>query len=113
MTDYQAVARLEDIPPGTAKTVTVANKLISIFRQGDQFFALDDVCLHMGGSLGEGEVREGIVTCPWHGWRFRLADGAWADNPRIKIGCYSVRVEAGQVQVELPDGVGKPVEKKP
>ena len=36
-------------------------------------------------------------------WRFRLADGAWADNPRIKIGCYPVRVEGNEVQVQLAE----------
>ena len=46
----------------------------------------------MGASLSGGYVENGVVTCPWHAWRFRLADGAWADNPRIKIGCYPVRV---------------------
>jgi nitrite reductase (NADH) small subunit/3-phenylpropionate/trans-cinnamate dioxygenase ferredoxin subunit len=48
-------------------------------------------------------VEGGIVTCPWHAWRFRLNDGAWADNPRIKIGCYAVRVEGETVQVQLPE----------
>ena len=57
----------------------------------------------MGASLSGGYVENGIVTCPWHAWRFRLADGAWADNPRIKIGCYPVRVEGGMVQVQTPD----------
>jgi nitrite reductase (NADH) small subunit/3-phenylpropionate/trans-cinnamate dioxygenase ferredoxin subunit len=103
MADYQAVARVADIPPGTAKTLTVANKLIAIFHQGDQFFALDDVCLHMGGSLGEGEVHDGIVTCPWHGWRFRMADGAWADSPKVKTGCYPVRVTGDNVEVLIED----------
>jgi nitrite reductase (NADH) small subunit/3-phenylpropionate/trans-cinnamate dioxygenase ferredoxin subunit len=41
------------------------------------------------------------VTCPWHAWRFRLADGAWADNPRIKIGCYAVRVVNDEIQVQV------------
>jgi len=46
-------------------------------------------------------VEKGIVTCPWHAWRFRLSDGAWADNPRIKIGSYPVRVMDGEIQVEV------------
>ena len=53
------------------------------------------MCPHMGASLAGGFVEDGIVTCPWHYWRFRLADGAWADNPRIKIGCYPVHVVRG------------------
>ena len=48
------------------------------------YFAIDDVCPHMGASLSGGYVEDGIVTCPWHAWRFRLTDGTWADNPRSR-----------------------------
>ena len=74
-----------------------------VFRDGDRYFAIDDTCPHMGASLAGGFVEDGIVTCPWHYWRFRLSDGAWADNPRIKIGCYPVHVVEGEIRVELPD----------
>jgi nitrite reductase (NADH) small subunit/3-phenylpropionate/trans-cinnamate dioxygenase ferredoxin subunit len=103
MAEYQTVCRLQDIPDGEAVTIEVGNKLIALFRQKDQFYAIDDTCPHMGASLSGGYVENGVVTCPWHAWRFRLADGAWADSPRIKIGCYPVRVVGEEVQVQLPD----------
>lgn len=102
MAEYVPVCKTEELPEGEAKTVRVENKLIAVFHQRGQYFAIDDVCPHMGASLSGGYVSKGIVTCPWHAWRFRLADGAWADNPRIKIGCYPVRVENGEIQV-LPE----------
>jgi nitrite reductase (NADH) small subunit/3-phenylpropionate/trans-cinnamate dioxygenase ferredoxin subunit len=43
------------------------------------------------------------VPCPWHYWRFRLADGAWGDNPKIRTGSYPVHVVGDDVQLELPD----------
>jgi nitrite reductase (NADH) small subunit/3-phenylpropionate/trans-cinnamate dioxygenase ferredoxin subunit len=100
MAEYRTVARVADIPTGTAKTVAIGTKLVAIFHSTDGFFAIDDVCPHMGASLATGEVENGIVTCPWHAWRFRITDGTWADNPRIKIGCYPIRVVADEVQVE-------------
>jgi nitrite reductase (NADH) small subunit/3-phenylpropionate/trans-cinnamate dioxygenase ferredoxin subunit len=103
MAEFHTVCRVEELVEGEARTAVVANKLIAVFRQEGRFYALDDVCPHMGASLSGGYVENGIVTCPWHAWRFRLSDGAWADNPRLKTGCYPVRVEDGQVQVELPD----------
>ena len=57
----------------------------------------------MGASLATGTVEGGIVTCPWHAWRFRLRDGTWADNPRVKIGCFAVRVEGDEIQVQKPE----------
>ena len=58
---------------GEGKTVEVGDKLIAVFRVGDEYLAIDDVCPHMGASLSGGYVENGIVTCPWHAWRFRLA----------------------------------------
>jgi nitrite reductase (NADH) small subunit/3-phenylpropionate/trans-cinnamate dioxygenase ferredoxin subunit len=102
MAEFHRVCRVGELAEGEARTVEVGKKLIAVFRQGGSYYAIDDVCPHMGASLAGGYVENGVVTCPWHAWRFRLADGAWADNPRINIGCYPVRVEGDEVQV----GVG-------
>jgi nitrite reductase (NADH) small subunit/3-phenylpropionate/trans-cinnamate dioxygenase ferredoxin subunit len=110
MPTFVTVGRVGDIPDGEAKTVQGPGKLISVFRVGERYFAIDDMCPHMGASLAGGHVENGIVTCPWHYWRFRLSDGAWADNPRIKIGCYSVSVVDDEIRLELPD---PPAETKP
>ena len=101
MSEFRTVCRVGDVIEGEGKTVSVGDKLIALFLEGGQYFAIDDCCPHMGASLSGGYVERGIVTCPWHAWRFRLKDGAWADNPRISIGCYAVRVEGDEVQVQV------------
>ena len=101
MAEYHTVCRVEDLIEGEGKMVEVAGKLIAVFYHNGQYFAIDDVCPHMGASLSSGYVENAIVTCPWHAWRFRLTDGAWADSPRIKIGSYPVRVQDGAVQVQV------------
>jgi NAD(P)H-dependent nitrite reductase small subunit len=110
MSDFRTVCRVEEVVEGEGKTVSVGNKLIAVFRVNEQYFAIDDVCPHMGASLSGGYLEEGIVTCPWHAWRFRLADGAWADNPRIKIGCYPVRVVENDIQVQVAGAAADPSE---
>jgi nitrite reductase (NADH) small subunit/3-phenylpropionate/trans-cinnamate dioxygenase ferredoxin subunit len=109
MAEYRRVCRVGDLAEGEGKTVSVGDKLVAVFFTGGQYLAIDDTCPHMGASLSGGYVEDGIVTCPWHAWRFRLKDGAWADNPRIKIGCYPVRVEGDEVlvAVEQPQQGGK------
>jgi nitrite reductase (NADH) small subunit/3-phenylpropionate/trans-cinnamate dioxygenase ferredoxin subunit len=104
MAEFKTVCRVGELSEGEGKTVTVNGKLIAVFCSGGAYHAIDDACPHMGASLSGGALEGGIVTCPWHAWRFRLADGAWADNPRIKIGCYAVRVEGDDVQVEVVGG---------
>ena len=101
MAEFRAVCKVGDLAEGEGRTVAVGNKLVAVFRDRGHFYAIDDVCPHMGASLSGGYLEQGIVTCPWHAWRFRLADGAWADNPRIKIGCYPVRVVGDEVQVQV------------
>jgi nitrite reductase (NADH) small subunit/3-phenylpropionate/trans-cinnamate dioxygenase ferredoxin subunit len=99
--EFYPVCRVSDLAEGEARMVQAADKLIAVFCHEGQYFAIDDTCPHMGDSLSRGYVEKGIVTCPWHAWRFRLSDGAWADNPRIKIGSYPVRVMDGEIQVEV------------
>lgn len=101
MAEFQTVGRVGDVPEGASKTVAVGDKLIALFHQGGAYYAIDDVCPHMGASLSGGDVADGVVTCPWHAWRFRLSDGAWADNPRIQIGCYPVRVLGEDIQIQV------------
>lgn len=102
MTDFITVAKVGDIPEGTSKAFTVGPKTIALFHQpGGVWSAIDDYCPHMGASLAEGTVDEGVVECPWHAWQFRLSDGTWVNSPKLKIGCYEVRVQGDELQIKL------------
>lgn len=103
MAEFKTVCRLGELKEGEGKTVSVGGKLIAVFRCGGEVKAIEDTCPHMGASLAGGHVGDGIVVCPWHAWRFRLEDGAWADNPRIKIGSYPARVVGDEVQLQVEE----------
>jgi nitrite reductase (NADH) small subunit/3-phenylpropionate/trans-cinnamate dioxygenase ferredoxin subunit len=103
MSEFKTVCRVGELAEGEGKTVEVNNKLIAVFLEKGRYYAIDDVCPHMGASLSGGWVENGIVTCPWHAWRFRLEDGAWADYTKLKIGCYPVRVAGDVIQVQVPE----------
>lgn len=98
-----ALGTVGDFPDGEAAVVEVNGKDVAVFHVGGQFYAIDDLCPHMGASLSSGHVEDGVVTCPWHYWRFRLSDGAWADNPKVKTGCYAVHRVGDEVVLEVPD----------
>lgn len=67
---------IEEFPEGVARAFRLPNgEEVALFRYQGSFFALDNSCPHMGGPLSEGEVEEGHVTCPWHGWQFDLKTG--------------------------------------
>ena len=103
MPEFQTICRLTDLAEGLGRTFYLGDTAVAVFLIDGQVHAVDDVCPHMGASLGGGFVENGCVTCPWHFWRFRLADGAWADNPRLGVDRYPVRVVGADVQIQLPD----------
>lgn len=99
MPDFVTVARVGEIAEGEGKTVTVGDRLVAVFCIDGGYQAIDDLCPHQGASLGAGCVEDGEVFCPWHGWRFRLDDGKWADNPRLGVEVFETRVVGDEVQV--------------
>ena len=109
MSEFITVAKLGAIPEGTGATFQVGDRLVAVFNRGGQYHAIDDLCPHMGASLGAGYMdEEGVVICPWHAWRFAVCDGTWCDNPRIKIDAFDVRVEGDEIQVRpTPRGRGE------
>lgn len=112
MSEFRTVCRVGDVVEGEGRTVEVGGKLVAVFLDQGRYYAVDDLCPHMGASLAGGYVDNGTVTCPWHAWRFRLTDGAWADYSKIKIDCYPVQVVDGAIQVQVPAPAthGKPSE---
>lgn len=102
MSEFQTVAKVGSIAEGQGATFVVDGRLVAVFCERGEYKAIDDLCPHMGASLGAGEVIEGIVTCPWHAWRFRVSDGTWCDNPKLKIDAFEVRVVGDDIQVAVP-----------
>ncbi len=108
MPEFHQACKVGDVPEGEGKAVQVRGKVIALFCVNGEHHAIDDMCPHMGASLAGGYVEDGIVTCPWHAWRFRITDGTWADNKRVKIGSYPVRIEGDDILI----GVDPPPPKK-
>jgi nitrite reductase (NADH) small subunit len=96
------VAHIDDLPPGSGREIVVADRVVALFRIGDEFFAMDGICPHAGGPLGEGYVSGSRVTCPWHGWQFDVRSGQHCLTPNIVHETFQVSVEDGDVYVELP-----------
>ena len=102
MSEFTTVAKVGSILDGRGETYSVNGRMVAVFYVDGEYLAIDDVCPHMGASLGSGEVSDGIVTCPWHAWRFRLCDGVWCDHPKTKVDAFQVRIEGEEIQVLVP-----------
>jgi 3-phenylpropionate/trans-cinnamate dioxygenase ferredoxin component len=103
MAKFVKVARVDEIRPGEKKIVEVEGTLAVVTNLDGQFYAIEDVCTHDGGPVGEGELdaETGEIRCPRHGARFDLRTGAALSLPAFEpVTTYEVRVEDGNVMVE-------------
>ena len=100
MAEFRRVARVSDVPPGKALVVQVDGKQIALFNVNGEVYALNNLCMHRGGPLGEGRLRGKIITCPWHGAQYDVTTGQVVSAPApADAPIYPAKVEDGSVWV--------------
>jgi nitrite reductase (NADH) small subunit len=107
------VGPLAALPEDEGVRVAVGDLAIAVFRRGDRVHAVSDSCPHMGASLSEGYLDRGTVVCPWHGWVFRLDDGASLFDENSCVAVYRVMIEDGDVVVEVDVPAPDPIPTHP
>ena len=110
MSGFVEVAPVGELEDGGLEKVMVGEKAIVLARVGDRYYAALDRCPHQGGSLSMGRLKGTVITCPFHGARFDLADGSvvhWAGlekQPPKKAKpfvTFEVKVEDGRILVSV------------
>jgi nitrite reductase/ring-hydroxylating ferredoxin subunit len=98
----------QSIPDKGAAIVSApGGERIAVFRDGQQIGAVTNLCAHQNGPLGEGRIIDGCITCPWHGYQYKLEDGCAPAPFTEKLVTYKVRINRGNVEVDprpLPAG---------
>lgn len=79
--EFVEVAKVNEIPLGKMKYVELNGKEIMIANIDGKFYALNDRCSHMNASLSMGNVKDNILTCPFHGARFDVTSGGKVSEP--------------------------------
>jgi len=100
---FISVCKVGDIPEGQGQAFNVGGTTVAVFNTPDGYHAISDFCPHQGASLATGHCDDGVVYCPWHAWGFQLSDGAWLDNPRVKVDRFEVKAENGEILVSVPE----------
>lgn len=98
---FRHVGTLAALEGSGRLAVTVDQQELILFCVDGQITCYDGLCPHEGGPMAQGEVSHGSVTCPWHGWSFRLKDGSAADGNGCRLRSYPTLVENGRVLVRL------------
>jgi NAD(P)H-dependent nitrite reductase small subunit len=97
------IGKKSDFQEKVGKELEVEGRAIAVFRIGDKFYAIKNICPHKGWKLHPGYVNENTksVKCPGHSWEFSLESGAYLTNPNIKVRTFSIIVEGDEVFIEI------------
>ena len=98
----ERVASVSDIPEGEVRVVTCASgRSLAVSNIEGDLFAIDNVCTHDDGPLGEGQLRRGRVICPRHGAAFDARTGRALTLPAVRgVNAYDVTVDGDDVLVD-------------
>jgi 3-phenylpropionate/trans-cinnamate dioxygenase ferredoxin component len=101
---YVRVARVEEIPVGEARVYDVGYDSIALCNVGGEIHAIENVCTHDDGPLGEGFLEGCQIECPRHGARFDVKSGAVTRMPAATpVRTFPVRIEHGEIYVEIEE----------
>ncbi len=102
MAKWVRLCGLAEVPPvGQVAEAAVEGVAICLANVNGELSALDNVCPHRQGPLGEGWLEGNAVVCPWHSWAFDVKTGLgeYPDNARVDV--IPLRVEGEDVLVEI------------
>ena len=101
--DYHQIIEFEEVANGERIFLEIGDQEIVLFRIGDILFAIQDICSHDNGPLGDGDIEGDKIVCPRHGSRFSLETGKAETLPAVEdIPSYPVRVIEGMIEIGLP-----------
>jgi nitrite reductase (NADH) small subunit len=102
MSPLLRVATLGELPPegGLKEFVLENGRAICIANHQGSYTALAAECPHVGAPLAQGDIEDGKLVCPWHGWEFRLSDGLCANRVGESVQCFELVIEGDEIFVQ-------------
>ena len=98
---FERACTLEEVPSDEALAVVVGEYSVAVARDGDEVFAIQDLCSHAAVSLSEGEVADCTVECWLHGSRFDLRTGKPSGLPATEpVATFPVQVKDGDIFID-------------
>lgn len=103
MGQWLRLCKKGDVPaPGEVTEVECDGVAICLANVGGELHALDNICPHRQGPLGQGWVEGNAVLCPWHAWAFDVTTGIAEEPERAQVRVFATRSEGNDVFVDLP-----------
>lgn len=98
------VAPADDVPDGEVRTFQVPGHRVAVARAEDHLYAVQDLCSHDDGPLGDGELEQYAIVCPRHGAKFDVRTGEVLMMPAVApIDTFPVKEEGGRIHIGVND----------
>src|SRR5947199_3984076 len=97
----ERAASLEELRAKSRLVVGLNGHTVCLLAEGDDVYAVDNRCPHMGFPLHRGTVSDGILTCHWHHARFDLCTGGTFDQFADELRSFPVEISDGSVFVDV------------
>ena len=101
------VANLNELSEGKPKAVKVEGQSVALFQHNGCVYATDNQCPHMGYPLTRGRVRNGVLTCDWHGWSYDMGGGGCFTGGCDDLATFPVEVRDGEIYIDAIGGGNK------
>lgn len=102
MPEFVKIAKTTDVPAGVARVYETNGRCLALCNVDGDLYAIDDICTHDGGDLGDGELDGFAIECPRHGARFDVRNGEVMTLPAVKpVKSYAVKIEGDDILVAL------------
>jgi nitrite reductase (NADH) small subunit len=102
MPDFVRICSQAELPKvDQTREVVIAGRALCVANVGGTIAVLDGTCPHEGGPLGEGQIEDGRVVCPWHSYAFDVKTGVAHDDPEMKAQVFEAKVEGGELLAKL------------
>lgn len=89
------------LAPGAVMEAEVNGSTYAICNVDGELHAFDGACPHAGGPLGQGNIEDGRLVCPWHAWEYDCRTGANDYDENLKLASFPVKVEDGGIFLEI------------
>lgn len=96
-------AAIDEVPEGGITERKIKERSVLLSRRGNHVSCFDNSCAHLGMPLEMGEVRDGVITCAYHGFQYLLETGECLTAPEVQLKVHAVRVTGDRVQIRLED----------
>ena len=97
---FVKVGSLALLPPGTVAEVVIGDDSFAVCNHQGEIHALWGICPHAGGPIGQGNLIDNYVVCPWHEWEYDVATGENDMTPDACLKKYPVKIEGDDILID-------------